>query len=90
MLRSSKKEFQEKKSFWAQRVDGYWSDIGNPTQYVEAIHDIYAGKTNFNLPETPSNFFDNGTIFWPGAKERTQQEGTHIKGNAIVALPVTR
>lgn len=81
---------QEGKTFWAQKVEGYWSDIGNPTQYLEAIHDIYDGKTTFDLPTNTSDYFDGGIVYWPGARQRSHDEGAHIKGNAVVALPVKK
>ncbi|MFN8614557.1 MAG: nucleotidyltransferase family protein [Vampirovibrionales bacterium] len=29
--------------FWAQEIAGYWSDIGNPAQYGQTVHDLYNG-----------------------------------------------
>jgi len=74
-------------AFWAQAVTGYWSDIGNPSQYVETVHDIYAGKVNFPLPEPLVNYYRDGVIFWEGAAALADQEGAILKGNVVVAKP---
>jgi NDP-sugar pyrophosphorylase family protein len=73
--------------FWAQQVDGYWSDIGNPVQYLESIHDLYAGKVNIPLPEDAHRYYQDGIVYWEGAAEIAQQEGAKLKGNVVVALP---
>lgn len=73
--------------FWAQTVDGYWSDIGNPVQYLESIHDLYAGKVNIPLPEDAHRYYRNGIVYWEGAAEIAEQEGARLKGNVVVALP---
>ncbi len=74
-------------AFWAQTVTGYWSDIGNPSQYLETVHDIYAGKVNFPLPEALSQYYRDGVIFWEGAAAIADQEGAELKGNVVVAKP---
>jgi len=74
-------------AFWAQAVTGYWSDIGNPSQYVETVHDIYAGKVNFPLPEPLVNYYRDGVIFWEGAAALADQENATLKGNVVVAKP---
>jgi mannose-1-phosphate guanylyltransferase len=73
--------------FWAQATDGYWSDIGNPTQYLESIHDLYAGKVNIPLPKNPEQFYREGVVYWDGAQAVAEQEGAVLSGNIIVALP---
>lgn len=73
--------------FWAQKVDGYWNDIGNPTQYLESVHDIFKRKTNHPLPENKKDFYDKGIVYWPGAKALAEQEGAKLKGNVIVVKP---
>lgn len=75
------------KTFWAQKVDGYWSDIGNPAQYVECVRDIFAGKTSLPMPADPAEFYGNDIIYWPGAKRQAGREGAQLRGNVIVALP---
>jgi len=74
-------------AFWAQAATGYWSDIGNPVQYLETVHDIYSGKVNFSLPEPLSNYYRDGIIFWEGAAAIADQEGAKLRGNMIVAKP---
>lgn len=76
--------------FWAQAVDGYWSDIGNPVQYLESIHDLYAGKVNLPLPETPQQFYRDGVIFWDGAQAIADAEQAQLQGNLVVAMPFTQ
>lgn len=74
-------------AFWAQAVDGYWSDIGNPVQYLESIHDLYAGKANIPLPEHPHRFYKDGIVFWDGAADIAAQEQAQLHGNVVVAMP---
>jgi len=74
-------------AFWAQSTDGYWSDIGNPAQYLESIHDLYAGKVNLPLPENPEEYYQDGVVYWQGAKAIAQRGGAALKGNVVVALP---
>lgn len=71
--------------FWAQAVGGYWSDIGNPTQYIEALRDIYAGRLQIDLPANTVDFYDNGIAYWPGAKALAIQDHALLQGNVIVA-----
>ncbi|MBX2861727.1 MAG: nucleotidyltransferase family protein [Vampirovibrio sp.] len=75
------------KTFWAQKVSGYWCDIGNPAQYVQSIHDIYAGKADLVMPETAGEYYDQGILYWPGAKKASEAEKPSLSGNVIVALP---
>jgi hypothetical protein len=72
---------------FAQMVSGYWSDIGNPAQYFETLHDLYAGKVDCPIPEPVSRYFDNGVVFWPGAREKAQTLGAILSGNVLAALP---
>ena len=74
-------------AFWAQAVSGYWSDIGNPSQYLETVHDIYAGKVSFPLPEPLSDYYRNGVIYWEGAAAIADQEAAQLQGNVVVAKP---
>jgi mannose-1-phosphate guanylyltransferase len=76
-------------SFWAQAVDGYWSDIGNPAQYLESIHDLYAGKVNIPLPKEKNKYYREGVIYWEGAAEIADRENAKLKGNVVVAMPFT-
>lgn len=74
-------------AFWAQKVDGYWSDIGNPVQYLEAIHDLYAGKVQIPLPEEASLYYRDGIVYWEGAQAMAEAEQAVLQGNVLVALP---
>jgi NDP-sugar pyrophosphorylase family protein len=74
-------------AFWAQKVDGYWSDIGNPVQYLETIHDLYAGKVQIPLPEETSLYYRDGIIYWEGAQAMAESEQAVLQGNVLVALP---
>ncbi len=74
-------------AFWAERVEGYWSDIGNPVQYLETLHDVYAGKVNIPLPQDIERYYENGVIYWEGGKEAALAENAQLEGNVIVAMP---
>lgn len=74
-------------AFWAQTVDGYWSDIGNPVQYLESVHDLYAGKVDIPLPEQKDVYYREGIVFWEGASGIAQSEGAVLTGNVVVATP---
>ncbi len=71
-------------TFWAQALSGYWSDIGNPSQYIEALRDIYAGVVKMCLPAESTFYYDNHIIYWPGAKEKVNFEEARLSGNIIV------
>lgn len=81
------KENPDLGKFWAQTVGGYWSDIGNPRQYVESVHDIYAGKVNVQLPQNVGQYYQNGIIYWEGTQAIAQQEEAILQGNVVVASP---
>lgn len=74
-------------AFWAQSTDGYWSDIGNPSQYLESVHDLYAGKVNIPLPATPEKYYRDGIVYWEDAQAIAEREGASLSGNVVVALP---
>ena len=75
-------------AFRAQKVDGYWSDIGNPTQYLESVYDVFAGKVNLPLPKNPDAYLQCGGVFyWPGALKAAQSDNARLDGNIVVALP---
>lgn len=71
----------------AQVVEGYWCDIGNPAQYLETVHDVYAGKVDVGMPDTPGEYYENGVIYWPGAREKALREQSVCGGNVVVAQP---
>lgn len=71
--------------FWAQVVPGYWSDIGNPAQYIETARDVYAGDVALELPTNLSDFYNEDILYWPGTKALAHQEKAKLEGNIIVA-----
>lgn len=70
---------------WAEKVAGYWGDIGNPKQYVSTVKDILAGKLKLPMPQNLKDYYDQGAIFWPGAKQLAEQEKAQVRGNVIAA-----
>lgn len=74
-------------SFWAQTMPGYWSDIGNPTQYLQTLRDIYSGHLNFPLPTPIANTYQDGIFYWPGTKAIATSQQAQLSGNIIVAKP---
>jgi NDP-sugar pyrophosphorylase family protein len=78
---------QTSMGFWAQAVGGYWSDMGNPAQYIEAVRDAYANLLEIDLPTDVSDYYENQVIYWPGTKAISQQEGAQLSGNIVVARP---
>lgn len=71
--------------FWAQRVEGYWSDIGNPVQYLESVHDVYSGKVDLPLPTEINQYYVDGVVYWEGALAMAQRDQAQLSGNVIVA-----
>lgn len=71
--------------FWAQAVGGYWSDMGNPAQYIEAVRDAYAGRLEMDLPANLTEYYEKDVIYWPGTKALAQHEQAQLSGNVIVA-----
>jgi NDP-sugar pyrophosphorylase family protein len=72
--------------FWAEQMHCYWSDIGNPKQYISSIRDIYSGKLGIKLPQNPEQYYQQGVIYWHGALEAAQKESAKLEGNVVVAL----
>ena len=76
--------------FWAQRVGGYWNDIGTPAQYLQSVRDIYTGCVAVPLPDSPDQYYRDGILYWDGAMESAQADGAMesdalLQGNIIVA-----
>jgi mannose-1-phosphate guanylyltransferase len=40
---------KEKEPMYCYLYDGYWMDIGNPSKYLTANHDVLLGKLNVNI-----------------------------------------
>lgn len=72
-------------NMWAQQLGGYWSDVGNPAQYIQTVKDILAGRVNMPLPANMTEYFEDGVIYWPGARAKARAAGTQVEGNVIVA-----
>ncbi|MCA9798436.1 MAG: nucleotidyltransferase family protein [Cyanobacteria bacterium HKST-UBA04] len=61
---------QQPYTFWAQALEGYWCDIGNPTQYINTLADIDAGLLHEKTPAFMTvwqSFYQNGVAWWPGS-----------------------
>jgi mannose-1-phosphate guanylyltransferase len=71
--------------FWAQQVGGYWSDIGNPSQYMESVRDVYTGKVAIPLPEEATQYYRNGVIYWEGTQVLAEEQSAQLSGNVVVA-----
>ncbi len=72
-------------NLWAQKLGGYWSDVGNPAQLIQTVKDAYTGLVNMELPANVSDYFENGVIYWPGTKAKAESAGAKVEGNVIVA-----
>lgn len=75
--------------FRAESISGYWSDIGNPKQYLESVHDLFNGKVDLPLPANPGRYYRDGVIYWEGTQETADAEGARLLGNVVVARPFT-
>lgn len=73
--------------FRAQVVAGYWSDIGNPRQYLESVHDVYAGRLDVPPVQHAETYYRDGVFYWPGAQAQADAEGASLSGNVVVAAP---
>ncbi len=59
---------REKKPLFGLVLQGYWCDIGNLTQYLEAHHDVLSGKVKIRMPGTeaqPGVWLEEGAIINP-------------------------
>ena len=66
---------------WAQKLEGYWSDIGNPMQYYQTLCDIQAEALKWT-GMTPMATANNAH-YWPGV---TPNESAKASG-AVVIVP---
>ncbi len=78
--------------FLGQAVTGFWSDIGNPAQYIQTVRAVYDGCLSCQpkgLMETDSLEFTlvdkKGVIFWPGARRLANLDNAVLSGNVVVA-----
>jgi mannose-1-phosphate guanylyltransferase/phosphomannomutase len=61
---------REKKPLFGLDLPGYWCDIGNLQQYLEAHHDVLAGRVRIKVPGTeisPGVWAEEGAFVDPGA-----------------------
>ena len=80
---------------WAERLRGYWSDIGNPSEYIATVKDIRNGKLNAEAAaKVKENIDEQGVLYWPNTRanvedlrSQAQSEGSpfHLEGNIVVA-----
>ena len=61
----------------AQRLEGYWQDIGTPERYLAATWDILAGRVRTLAPRAP-----NGVLIDPSA---SIESGTRIGPKAVIS-----
>lgn len=61
---------REKKPLFGLVLPGYWCDIGNLQQYLEAHHDALSGKVRINMPGkeiSPRIWVEEGAFISPAA-----------------------
>lgn len=77
------------KAMWAERIRGYWSDIGNPEQYIATVKDILDGKMGADAAKKMTKRVDeNGVIYYDEAlRSKVHYEGSpfQLEGNIVVA-----
>lgn len=69
---------REKKPLFGLVLPGYWCDIGNLQQYLEAHHDALSGKVKIKIPGTevsPGVWVEEGVFINPAAS---------VKGPALI------
>jgi NDP-sugar pyrophosphorylase family protein len=72
---------------YAQEVEGFWCDIGNPAQYVETLAMAYRGELGQVLPEPLGDYFDEaGVFYWQGTKTLADKDGLSLAGGVVVAM----
>ncbi len=71
---------------YAQEVEGFWCDIGNPAQYVETLAMAYRGELGEALPEALADYYhDAGVFYWQGSKALAEKDGLMLSGGVVVA-----
>ncbi|MDD4334007.1 MAG: mannose-1-phosphate guanyltransferase [Desulfotomaculaceae bacterium] len=71
---------REKKPLFGMVLPGYWCDIGNLQQYLEAHHDILAGKVKIKMPGkevAPQVWVEEGAFI---------DQAAVIKGPAVIGM----
>ncbi|HXQ92851.1 MAG TPA: NDP-sugar synthase, partial [Nitrososphaerales archaeon] len=76
---------KKENSIFALPLDGYWCDVGMPSQYITAHHDILSGKTGVEIPGKKNSdniWIEDGADIHPSA----QLTGPCLIGNrALIA-----
>jgi len=71
---------------YAQEVEGFWCDIGNPAQYVETLAMAYRGDLGQVLPDALVDYYDEaGVFYWQGSKALADKDGLSLSGGIVVA-----
>jgi mannose-1-phosphate guanylyltransferase len=69
---------------WAQKLAGYWSDIGNPAQYYQTLCDVQAGALAWHEVEPLT--CDHGCFHWV-AESAVSNPQRQLAG-AIIVTPL--
>lgn len=77
----------EGRAFWAQMMGGYWSDIGNPTQYVQSVYDLYNTNTDLDIPKNKEDYIQGSVVYWPGTRQILSATSIQLAGKVIVTRP---
>jgi NDP-sugar pyrophosphorylase family protein len=83
---------QYPESLRAHAVGGYWCDIGNPYQYVEAlIHLAAGGLPLLPVPAVDATGYDGeaGVVYWPNAKALADSDAEVLELSAGVLVACT-
>jgi NDP-sugar pyrophosphorylase family protein len=88
-------KYRNNKAMWAERVRGYWADIGNPEQFIATVKDIANGKMGSERAQKVKEQLDEmGVLYWPGTRSKVDDlrskahyEGSpfQLDGNIVVA-----
>jgi mannose-1-phosphate guanylyltransferase len=76
---------------WAEQVDGYWFDIGNPHQYANALRLFLSGNMEADPCPEPMHRVefdsDSGAIYWPHTRSITLAHRVQLNGSVIAIRP---
>ncbi len=65
------------------QLDGYWADIGNTDAYLEASHDIAAGKVAINIGE-PEQSRNDARVFLGSEAKLPKNELSLVEGMVVL------
>lgn len=80
----------EGRSFWAQMMGGYWSDIGNASQYVQSVYDLYNSETGLDVPGNSDEYIQDSVVYWPGTYSVMSAMPIQLSGKVIVTRPAAQ